>query len=122
MRDIYIYLTHLYIYICISHISHILCVIYIYIIYEIYIYIYIYITHTHTHIYIYRLPWWLRKESACNAGDLSSFCGLGRSSGEGNSLGAWQASVHFIYIYICFTVHGQIDKDKHYMILLTCGI
>ena len=31
-------------------------------------------------------PWWLRpcKESACNAGDLGSIPGLGRSPGEGN--------------------------------------
>ena len=31
------------------------------------------------------LSWWLRwKESACNAGDLGSVPGSGRSSGEGN--------------------------------------
>ena len=31
------------------------------------------------------LPWWLSsKESACQAGNLSSILGLGRSSGEGN--------------------------------------
>ena len=31
------------------------------------------------------LPWWLSsKESACNAGDLGSIPGLGRSPGEGN--------------------------------------
>ena len=29
------------------------------------------------------LPWWLSKESACNAGDLGSILGLGRSPGEG---------------------------------------
>ena len=53
------------------------------------------------------LPWWLRKESACNAGDLSSILGLGRSPGEGKGYplqysclgdpmhgGAWQATVH----------------------------
>ena len=47
------------------------------------------------------------KESACNAGDLGSVCGLGRSPGEENSYplqysglensmdrGAWQATVH----------------------------
>ena len=42
--------------------------------------------------YIYRgllghrgLPWWLSgKESACNAGDLGSVPGSGRSPGEGN--------------------------------------
>ena len=49
------------------------------------------------------------KESTCNAGDLGSFPGLGRSPGEGkghplqgscleNSMarGAWQATVHGI--------------------------
>ena len=31
------------------------------------------------------LPWWLRgEESACNAGDLGSISGLGRSPGEGD--------------------------------------
>ena len=31
------------------------------------------------------LPWWLRgKASACNAGDLGSIPGSGRSPGEGN--------------------------------------
>ena len=47
------------------------------------------------------------KESACNAGDLSSILGLGRSSGEGNGYplqysclgnpmdrGAWRARIH----------------------------
>ena len=47
------------------------------------------------------------KESACNAGDLGSILGLGRSSGEGNGnplqysclgnpmdRGAWRATVH----------------------------
>jgi len=47
------------------------------------------------------------KESTCNAGDLGSIPGLGRSPGEGNShplqysglensmdRGAWQATVH----------------------------
>ena len=49
------------------------------------------------------------KESACNAGDLGSILGLGRSPGEGNGSplqysglensmdnGAWQATVHGI--------------------------
>ena len=49
------------------------------------------------------------KESACNAGDLGSIPGLGRSPGEGNGYpfqysylenlmdrGAWQATVHGI--------------------------
>ena len=31
------------------------------------------------------MPWWLSgKESACNAGDLGSIPGLGKSPGEGN--------------------------------------
>ena len=47
------------------------------------------------------------QESVCNAGDLSSIPGLGRSPGEGNGnplqysclensmdIGAWQATVH----------------------------
>ena len=54
------------------------------------------------------LPWWLiSKESACNAGDLGSISGSGRSSGEGNGnpfqyscrenlidREAWRATVH----------------------------
>ena len=54
-------------------------------------------------------PWWLKqyKESTCNAGDLASIPGLGRSPGEGNGYplqysclenskdgGAWRAAVH----------------------------
>ena len=35
-------------------------------------------------IYIWDIPWWLRQESTCNAGDLGSISGLGRSPGEGN--------------------------------------
>ena len=56
------------------------------------------------------LPWWLNgKESACNAGDMSSIPGLGRSPGEGNrnpiqysclgspmDRGAWWATVHSV--------------------------
>ena len=39
-----------------------------------------------THSSILGLPLWSAgKESACNAGDLGSFPGLGRSPGEGNS-------------------------------------
>ena len=53
------------------------------------------------------LPWWLSKESACNAGEAGLIPGLGRSPGEenGNPLqysclenpmdrGAWRATVH----------------------------
>ena len=63
------------------------------------------------HIIYYKaqgLPWWLSsKESACNAGDLGSIPGSGRSHGVGNGnplqyscqknpmdRGAWQATVH----------------------------
>ena len=59
--------------------------------------------------YVYTLlPWWPRgKASACNAGDLGSIPGSGRSPGEGNGNpllysclenpvdgGAWWATVH----------------------------
>ena len=53
------------------------------------------------------LPWRLSKESACNAGDLDSIPGLGRSPGEGNCYplqysglensmdgGTWHTTVH----------------------------
>ena len=61
------------------------------------------------HIYAFiRLPWWLSgKESSCNAGDVGSIPGLGRSPGGGlgNPLqdfclenpmdkGTWQARVN----------------------------
>ena len=59
---------------------------------------------------IWGLPWWLSgKESTCNAGDVGSIPGSGRSSGEGNGnplqcsclrnpmdSGAWQAIVHVV--------------------------
>ena len=54
-----------------------------------------------------RLPWWLNKESACNAEDLGLIPGLGGSPGEGNGNppqyfclgnpmdgGAWWTIVH----------------------------
>ena len=57
-----------------------------------------------------KVPWWFsRKESACNAGDLGSISGSGRSPGEGHGYplqysclenpmyrGAWQAAVHSV--------------------------
>ena len=57
-----------------------------------------------------KVPWWFsRKESACNAGDLGSISGSGRSPGEEHSYplqysclenpmyrGAWQAAVHSV--------------------------
>ena len=88
-------------------------------------------THTHTYIYIYGLPRWLSgKESTCQAVNVDSIPGLGRTPGEGNSnpfqsscLGSpmdresWHAIVHgitkqldmteqlddyiYTYIYIC---------------------
>ena len=74
-------------------------------IYILYIYIYIY-TYIHVY-YIYLSPRWLSgNESACQAGDVSSIPGLGRSPGEGNGIpllysclrnpmdrGAWWATV-----------------------------
>ena len=64
-------------------------------------------THTHTHTHMVFPDSSVGKESACNAGDLGSIPGLGRSPGErnGNPLqypslensmdrGAWQATVH----------------------------
>ena len=42
-------------------------------------------THTHTHVYVYGFPGGSEgKESVCNAGDLGSIPGSGRSPGEGN--------------------------------------
>ena len=38
------------------------------------------------------LPWWLSKESACNAGDAGSIPGLGLSPGEGK----WQPTPVFL--------------------------
>ena len=36
-------------------------------------------------MFLYGLPWWFSgKESACNAGDMGSIPGSGRSLGEGN--------------------------------------
>ena len=53
-------------------------------------YIYIYIC-IHIHIHILKYMWGFPggsdgKESACNAGDLGSIPGLGRSPGEGNGI------------------------------------
>ena len=64
-------------------------------------------THTHTHTLIVFPGGSAGKESACNAGDLGSIPGLGRSPGAGNDnplqysclenpmhRGAWWAIVH----------------------------
>ena len=37
----------------------------------------------HRHYIVKGLLWWLSKKSTCNAGDLGSIPGLGRSPGEG---------------------------------------
>ena len=44
----------------------------------------------------WQLRWWLMKESACNAGDLSLIPGSGRSVSLDNSMdrGTWWAIVH----------------------------
>ena len=61
-------------------------------------------------IFHFQLPWWLSgKESACNAGDVGSIPGSGRSPGRGHNIplqysclenptdrGAWRAAVHKI--------------------------
>ena len=81
------------------------------------------------------------KESACNAGDLGSTPGLGRSPGEGNGnplqysclknlmdRGAWQATVHGVervrhdlaskppiikaYNFICTVIISRVLKQK----------
>jgi len=78
-------------------------------VYIIYTYI-MYILYTNTVCIIYKigLPWWLSsKEFACQAGEVSSNPGLGRSPGEGNGnplqysclgnpvdRGTWWAIVH----------------------------
>ena len=54
---------------------------------DIYIYIYIYIYTQCIYIYIYTVAQTVKKESACNAGDMGLISGLGRSSGEGD--GYW---------------------------------
>ena len=70
------------------------------------------------------LPWWLEgKESACNAGELGSIPGLGRSLGEGNGYplqysclenstvrGAWQATDQGVaksWIHWATFIHSQ---------------
>ena len=41
--------------------------------------------YTYIYMFIQGIPWWLiDKEPVCNAGDLGSIPGLGRSLGEGN--------------------------------------
>ena len=44
------------------------------------------------------LPWWLRsKESACNAGDLGSVPGLGRSPGGGHGNPLWYSCLENLH-------------------------
>ena len=67
------------------------------------------------------------KESACNAGDLGSIPGLGKSPGEGNGnplqysclensmdRGAWQAIVHRI------AVGHDCETNFHFQLLIHC--
>ena len=74
------------------------------------------------------------KESACNAGDLGSIPGLGRSSGEGNDnplqcsclenpmdRGAWRATVHGV----TRVGHDLMIKALHndiYIIMIPCRV
>ena len=47
------------------------------------------------------VPWWLRhKEYTCNAGDLGSVSGLGRSSGEGIGNPLQYSCLAYIYIVL----------------------
>ena len=66
------------------------------------------------------LPWWLSsKEPACDAGDLGSIPGLGRSLGEGNSrplqYSYWGNSTDREARRA--TVHGVTDSDYHFHFL-----
>ena len=71
--------------------------------------LYLFVNYIYIYLFIYTgLPWWLRwSRIACDAGDLGSIPGLGRSpgGGHGNPLqysclenpmdrGAWWATVH----------------------------
>ena len=71
------------------------------------------------------LPWWLNvKDSACNAGDMGSFSGSGRSHGEGNGnplqysclknpmdRGVWRATVHRVQR----VRHDWVTEQAHTM-------
>ena len=97
-------------------------------------FIYMHLFHTYAYIYMGFPGGSDGKESACNAGDLGSLSGSGRSPGEGNGNplqysclenttdgGAWQATVdgdtesntteqlHYIYIY----THTHIHTHTH---------
>ena len=87
-------------------------------------YIYAYIC---VYIYIYVYKWGfphssVSKEPSCNAGDLGSILGLGRSPGAGNGSplqysclenpidrGAWQATVH----EVTRVGHDLVTKPPH---------
>ena len=72
------------------------------------------------------LPMSVGEESACNAGDLHSIPGLGRSPGEGNgnplqysclenpvNRGAWQATVHRVKeLDMTFFTFSSLKKKK----------
>ena len=65
-------------------------------------------TYTQTHTHIYGLPLWLSWwRSACNAGDLGSIPGLGRSPGEGKGYPLQYSGLENSMDY---TVHG-VEKS-----------
>ena len=84
----------------------------------------------HTHIQSTKrgLPWWLSgKESACQAGDVNSVSGLGRSPEEGNgnplqyfclgnsiNRGAWWAPVHGV------TESDMTEQVTHFLGIGSC--
>ena len=81
-----------------------------------------------------RLPLWLDgKEPACNAGDVSSMLGWGRSPGEGNGspfqnscLGnprdreAWQTTVHGVAKEL--NTHTHTHTHTHTQIWIGCSL
>ena len=77
------------------------------------------------------------KASACNAGDLGSISGLGRSPGEGNDnplqysclenpmdRGTWWATVHGVAKSqtVILNEISQTEKEKYCMTSLICRI
>ena len=77
------------------------------------------------------------KASACNAGDLGSISGLGRSPGEGNDnplqysclenpmdRGTWWATVHGVAKSqtVILSEISQTEKEKYCMTSLICRI
>ena len=68
------------------------------------------------HSSIRRLPCGLAgKESTCNAGDLGSIPGLGRSSGEGKSIsGFWPGEFHGLYSPTFTGI--KLENMRHYFL------